>query len=35
MIADPERIEDAVIEEAEIATEVRGRTIVAFALISH
>jgi len=35
MIADPEGIEDAVIEEAEIATEVRGRTIVAFALISH
>lgn len=35
MIPDPEGIEDAVTEEAEIAVGVRGRTIVAFALISH
>jgi len=35
MIPDPEGIEDAVIEEAEIATGVWGRTIVAFTLISY
>jgi hypothetical protein len=34
MELDPEGIEDAVTEEAEIATAVRGRTIVAFALLS-
>jgi len=34
MELDPEGIEDAVTEEAEIATGVRGRTIVAFALLS-
>jgi Fe-S-cluster containining protein len=34
MVPDPERIEDALTEQAEIAVGVRGRTIVALALLS-